>query len=277
MFFDFPVDQNGTILRIYNIYSGTYSTYKFAFYDYENDRETPVFKEFNPYLTEHEYLKLLGPLIVGNKWDGKSFLLSEVDSTSNQDGSIIYGHYIHFKHYILKFENSEWSYQILPYDSVYNKSTIQNEFVQNTIESLLEAGRLTFEGFPYFSDFSYNGLCLPLIENELYFFIKEKNQDNEEAVISKSFTKVFNIPFERYRDAIEYFYEPFYVHLQKDGKLHVFAVENTCQNVTAEYVQYSGYKINGKINGNLYHYIVDLTKEDYLKPIFEEKILEFEW
>ncbi|MCV6607951.1 MAG: hypothetical protein OIF32_07060 [Campylobacterales bacterium] len=278
-FSDFPVDDNGTILRIADSGSSFITKkYQFYYFDYLTNKETELFKEFKPFLTEKEGLTLIGPLMIDDKWDKKSFLASELVGTGEKSGSMLYQHYLYFQHYIVKFENNEWSYSLLPYDSVYNKSTIRNTIVQNKIESLLTKGRLTFDNFQYFKTTSNREMYFPMIDKEIYFYIKDENTtEKEKSIIAKSFTKVFNIPFKRYEEAIMYFYEPFHAHLKKDGKLHIFSVENTCQNVSAEYIQYSGYKINGKINGNLYHYVVDLTKDDYLKPIFEEKVLNFQW
>lgn len=287
---EFIFNNGKKILRIEGENRSSYS-YSFLIKELSTGKElTTKSKELIKREDTEGSLHLIGPLFINGKWDGKTFIGTEEarDRTFSSGYSwegenvvITEGSYKRDNTiYTLTYEEPNgWTYVKTP---ILNTETEQGKYTSNKyyfrkslIENLLAEERLSFQNHTNYSakitpNMEYN--ILPIIDDEIYFYI----QENEEISL-QSFSKVFNIDFQKYKTALEYFYQPFYSYLEENGKLHIFSLLNTCQNVSAEYVVDSGYAVDGKIDGRLFHYVVDLTKEDYLKPISEEKVLSFQW
>ena len=104
------------------------------------------------------------------------------------------------------------------------------------------------------------------------FFVR-----NNGTVEIASFSEATGIPYARYEAALSYFGEVDFSYLTREGKLHILRHDDDCSGVTADYVEYKGYLLEGNFQRKVYHLVTDLKGTDYRTPEYEELLETISW
>lgn len=268
----FPIHDQG-IMRVAfetdegSLYSSSIETpYTFTLEDAKDERNESICQPLQFHTKFGKTFSGIFPLIIDNSWDKKSFIVSMQagDEAYSEDLIGLFG-YTKILYSFNKLACINGSWELTPILLDGSQYVSYPADLEESIRQSAENAYKKVNAKSYENNINWNAV----------FYALTDHNGTVEGVQNKSISSDIE---KKIATARAYFYEELMHYLTDRNILHIISRVNRCDNMVAEYSDgNTGYLINGTMKSYIYHYILDLKKDNYLEPIQTEYLGEFEW